>query len=72
MNEYTRAALAIACLVDEHLDDIAPLYREARRLVRRDAHFVLVAFHPHFIMATGMPTHFTSASGEPSAVRSPA
>jgi SAM-dependent methyltransferase len=60
--------LAIACLVDEHLDDVAPLYREARRLVRPDGHFVLVAFHPHFIMAAGMPTHFTSASGEPVAI----
>jgi len=27
-----------------------------------------VAFHPHFIMATGMPTHFTSNSGEPVAI----
>jgi hypothetical protein len=29
---------------------------------------VLVGFHPHFIMAAGMPTHFDSASGEPLAI----
>jgi SAM-dependent methyltransferase len=56
--------LVIACLIDEHLDDVAPLYREAWRLAEPGACFVLVAFHPHFIMATGMPTHFTSRSGE--------
>jgi SAM-dependent methyltransferase len=60
--------LVIACLVDEHLDDLHPLYREAWRLAEPKAHFVLVAFHPHFIMATGMPTHFTRSSGEPVAI----
>lgn len=60
--------LVIASLVDEHLPDVAPLYREARRLAAPGAAFVLVAFHPHFIMASGMPTHFTSASGEPIAI----
>ena len=29
---------------------------------------MLVGFHPHFIMAAGMPTHFDSASGEPVAI----
>jgi hypothetical protein len=29
---------------------------------------VLVAFHPHFIIATGTPTHFTSSSDEPVAI----
>jgi SAM-dependent methyltransferase len=60
--------LVIASLVDEHLADLAPLYREAHRLAEPGAWFVLVAFHPHFIMATGMPTHFTSAAGEPLAI----
>jgi SAM-dependent methyltransferase len=60
--------LVIASLVDEHLPDVAPLYREAWRLAAPGAAFVLVAFHPHFIMASGMPTHFTSASGEPIAI----
>jgi SAM-dependent methyltransferase len=60
--------LVIACLLDEHLDDVGPLYREAWRLGGSGACFVLVAFHPHFIMLTGMPTHFTSSSGEPVAI----
>ena len=60
--------LVMTCLVDEHLATIEPLYVEASRLARRGGAFVLVGFHPHFIMATGMPTHFDSASGEPLAI----
>jgi SAM-dependent methyltransferase len=60
--------LVIACLVDEHLNDLRPLYREAWRLTQPEARFVLVAYHPHFIIATGTPTHFTSSSGEPVAI----
>jgi SAM-dependent methyltransferase len=60
--------LVMTCLVDEHLADIEPLYAEAFRLARPDGTFVLVGFHPHFIMAAGMPTHFDSASGEPVAI----
>ncbi|HVX31438.1 MAG TPA: class I SAM-dependent methyltransferase [Nitrolancea sp.] len=60
--------LVIVCLVDEHLATLAPLYDEAFRLAAPGALLVLVAFHPHFIMASGMPTHYTSASGEPVAI----
>jgi SAM-dependent methyltransferase len=60
--------LVTACLVDEHLADLRPLYREAWRLAVPGGWFVLVGFHPHFIMVSGMPTHFTSASGEPIAI----
>jgi SAM-dependent methyltransferase len=60
--------LVIACLVDEHLPDLRPLYREAWRLARSEGLFVLAGFHPHFIMAFGVPTHFDSASGEPVAI----
>ena len=60
--------LVIACLVDEHLPDLRPLYREARRLAKSERLLVLVGFHPHFIMAFGVPTHFDSASGEPVAI----
>jgi SAM-dependent methyltransferase len=56
--------LTIASLVDEHLTDLRPLYQEAWRLAADKAVFVLVAFHPHFIMTSGMPTHYTSDSGE--------
>jgi SAM-dependent methyltransferase len=60
--------LAIASLIDEHLDDLRPLYREAWHLCSDEATFVLVAFHPHFIMLSGMPTHFTNAAGESVAI----
>lgn len=60
--------LVTVCLVDEHLPDLRPLYREAYRLALPDAYLVLVAFHPHFIMASGMPTHYTSPGGEPVAI----
>ena len=60
--------LVVTSLVDEHLADLRPLYAEAYRLAKPGAHYVLVGYHPHFIMAAGMPTHFDSASGEPVAI----
>lgn len=60
--------LVVTSLMDEHLPDLQPLYDEAWRLAAPGALFVLVVFHPHFIMATGMPTHFTDSSGEPVAI----
>lgn len=61
--------LIVACLVDEHLADLRPLYAEAARLARAGGRFVLVGFHPHFIIASGMPTHFDDAtSGESLAI----
>ena len=57
--------LVSVSLVDEHLPDVAPLYAEAFRLAVPGGYLVLVAYHPHFIMTAGMPTHYTSASGEP-------
>jgi SAM-dependent methyltransferase len=60
--------LVITCLVDEHLAELEPLYIEAWRLARPGATYVLVGYHPHFIMAAGMPTHFENASGEPVAI----
>jgi len=60
--------LVTTCLVDEHLAELVPLYAEAARLARRGAAYVVVGFHPYFIMATGMPTHFQAADGEPVAI----
>ena len=55
--------LVISSLVDEHLPELGPLYREAWRLARPGGLCVLVGLHPHFIMTAGMPTHFTDATG---------
>ena len=60
--------LITVCLVDEHLPELHPLYREAFRLGRPGGFLVLVAFHPHFIMASGMPTHYRTATGESVAI----
>jgi SAM-dependent methyltransferase len=60
--------LVTTCLVDEHLADLQPLYREVSRLARAGGLHVLVGFHPHFIMSTGMPTHFDRRPGEPVAI----
>ncbi len=62
------AQLVSCCLVDEHLAQLEPLYREARRLLRAGGHFVLVGYHPFFIMRAGMPTHFEHATRGPLAV----
>lgn len=61
--------VVVSCLVDEHLADLGPLYAEAARLARPGGRFVLVGYHPHFIIASGMPTHFDDAdSGESLAI----
>lgn len=60
--------LITTSLVDEHLPTLEPLYTEAARLAAPGATYVLVGYHPHFIMSSGMPTHFDDASGEPIAI----
>ena len=61
--------LAVEALADEHISDLAPLYAEAARLVSRGGWFVVVGYHPFFLMS-GVPTHFDSRSGEPLAIES--
>jgi len=60
--------LVVTSLVDEHLADLRPLYAEAARVAKPDGTYVIVGYHPHFIMSSGMPTHYDSASGEPVAI----
>jgi len=60
--------LVMTCLVDEHLPDLQPLYSEAWRLAAHGGSWVLLGYHPHFMMATGIPTHFDDAAGEPVAI----
>jgi SAM-dependent methyltransferase len=61
--------LCIQSLADEHIPTLQPLYRETARLTRPGGFFVIVGFHPQFLMA-GMPTHFDRASGETVTIRS--
>lgn len=61
--------LVAAVLVDEHLPDLRPLYAEARRLLAPGGRFVLVGYHPHFLMM-GIITHFDRAPGDPVAIES--
>jgi SAM-dependent methyltransferase len=61
--------LCVQSLADEHLPDLGPLYREVARVCKAEGVFVLVGFHPYFLM-TGMPTHFDRAPGEPVTIRS--
>ena len=56
--------LVTASLADEHLPDVRPLYAEAARITRPHGSFVLVGYHPFFLMS-GIPTHFNSDAGEP-------
>jgi SAM-dependent methyltransferase len=61
--------LAITSLVDEHLPTLSGLYAEARRLTRPGGRFVLVGYHPHFLMF-GIPGHFDRADGQSVGVES--
>lgn len=60
--------LVISALVDEHLPDPSAMHAEAWRLARPGAHWVLVSFHPDWIMSTGMPTHFDRPDGPTAAI----
>jgi SAM-dependent methyltransferase len=61
--------LVVNSLVDEHLPELTGLYREARRLLRPGGRFVLVGYHPHFLML-GIAAHFDRADGQSIAVES--
>lgn len=61
--------LATQFLADEHLASLEPVYREAARLTKPNGRFLLVGFHPWFLMA-GIPTHFDRKPGEPVAIES--
>jgi hypothetical protein len=37
-------------------------------VVKPGGSYVIVGYHPHFIMSSGMPTHYDTASGEPVAI----
>jgi SAM-dependent methyltransferase len=61
--------LVLEVLADEHLARLPPLYLEASRLAAPAGVFVIVGYHPHFLMS-GIPTHFKRPDGEPVAIES--
>ena len=61
--------MSIEVLADEHLPTLGPLYREAARITKPNGYFVIVGYHPHFLMQ-GIITHFHRADGEPVAIES--
>jgi len=61
--------LCIQVLADEHLADIAPLYSEVSRIIKQKGYFVMVGYHPFFLM-NGIITHFHKENGDPLAIES--
>jgi SAM-dependent methyltransferase len=64
-----RYRLLVQSLADEHMADLRPLYSETARLVAPGGTFVIVGYHPHFLM-NGIPTHFDGDDGQPRAILS--
>ena len=62
--ENTRYDVVTMALADEHLPDVRPLYTEVARITRSQGYFVIVGYHPYFLMS-GVPTHFHRVTGEP-------
>ncbi len=56
-------------MADEHLPALKPLYAEVARVLQPGGAFVIVGFHPQFLMA-GVPTHYDRESGEAITIRS--
>jgi SAM-dependent methyltransferase len=63
--------LCMLVLADEHLSELEPVYREAARLLQTGGHFVLIGYHPFFLMR-GLPTHYhrPTTDREPVAIQS--
>jgi SAM-dependent methyltransferase len=59
--------LGITVLTASHLPDLRALYMEGARLLRPGGVFVLVDYHPFFLLR-GIPTHFDRAPGESIAI----
>jgi SAM-dependent methyltransferase len=61
--------LCMLVLVDEHLRELKPVYREAARLLTPGGHFALIGYHPFFLMH-GMPTHYHRANRDAVTIQS--
>ncbi len=67
--EAGRYPLVTMSLADEHLETLAPAYREAARLLQAGGRFLLLGYHPFFLM-NGLITHFHRADGSAVTVKS--
>ncbi|MCG8418678.1 MAG: class I SAM-dependent methyltransferase [Proteobacteria bacterium] len=56
------ADLVVNCLSIGHIPDLHRAYGEVDRLLRPRGHFVLVGYHPFFLIS-GIPTHFKDETG---------
>lgn len=61
--------VCVQVLADEHLENLQPLYAEAARIAKDNSFFVLVGYHPYFLMK-GIITHFHREDGEPVGIES--
>jgi SAM-dependent methyltransferase len=61
--------LCTLVLADEHLADLNPTYREAARLLSSNGTFILLGYHPFFLMS-GTPTHYHRADGQAVTIKS--
>src|SRR5437764_777018 len=61
--------LCTLVLADEHLSELGPVYREAARLLTESRCFVVIGYHPFFLM-NGLPTHYHRADGTPTTIQS--
>jgi SAM-dependent methyltransferase len=59
----SKYSLCTMILADEHLAELSGVYREAARLLSSRGTFVLIGYHPFFLM-NGLPTHFHRADGQ--------
>jgi SAM-dependent methyltransferase len=61
--------LSTMSLADEHLSELAPAYRTAARLLMPGGYFLLLGYHPFFLM-NGLLTHFHRRNGEAVTIQS--
>lgn len=62
--QSARYDVVTMALADEHLPDMRPLYKEVGRITRSQGYFVIIGYHPYFLL-NGVPTHFHRLTGEP-------
>ena len=61
--------LAVMALADEHLRTLEPVYAEAARVTDAHGRFILIGYHPHFLL-NGVPTHYHRPNGDPITIES--